>query len=145
MVERIVNACQGTVASKTITILGVTFKPNTDDIREAPSIAIVPELQRRGATIKVYDPEGMNEGKNVLSNVEWCKNAYQAMEQSDAVAILTEWNEFRGLDLNRIKSILNQPTIIDLRNIYDPIKMKQAGFNYSCIGRRTTAVDNYRD
>ncbi len=143
MVERILEACQGTVDGKTITILGITFKPNTDDIREAPSTVIIPELQRRGAIIKVYDPEGMTEAKTVLPNVEWCTNAYQAMEQSDAVAILTEWNEFRGLDLNRIKSVLNEPTIIDLRNIYDPSKMKQAGFNYICIGRKALPMDDY--
>ena len=95
-----------------------------------------PHSKGLGANIKAYDPEGMNEGKQILCDVEWCNNAYQAMEGAHGLAILTEWNEFRGLDFTRIKRALLQPTIIDLRNIYDPIKMKELGFNYTSVGRR---------
>ena len=138
MSEKILKACDNDIKNKTIAILGVTFKPNTDDIRDAPSLEIIPALQNLGANIKVYDPEGMNEGKQILCDVEWCDNAYQAMEAAHGLAILTEWNEFRGLDFARIKRALLQPTIIDLRNIYDPIKMKELGFNYTSVGRRTS-------
>ena len=135
MAEKILKACGNNIKNKTIAILGVTFKPNTDDIRDAPSLEIIPALQSLGANIKAYDPEGMNEGKQILNNVEWCDNAYQAMEGANGLAILTEWNEFRGLDFARMKRALIQPTIIDLRNIYDPIKMKALGFNYTSVGR----------
>ena len=136
MAGKILRACDNTIKNKTIAILGVTFKPNTDDIRDAPSLEIIPALQGLGANIKAYDPEGMNEGKQILSDVEWCDNAYQAMEGAHGLAILTEWNEFRGLDFARMKRALLQPTIIDLRNIYDPIKMKELGFNYTSVGRQ---------
>ena len=136
MAGKILRACDNTIENKTIAILGVTFKPNTDDIRDAPSLEIIPALQGLGANIKAYDPEGMNEGKQILSDVEWCDNAYQAMEGAHGLAILTEWNEFRGLDFARMKRALLQPTIIDLRNIYDPIKMKELGFNYTSVGRQ---------
>ena len=136
MAGKILRACDNTIKNKTIAILGVTFKPNTDDIRDAPSLEIIPALQGLGANIKAYDPEGMNEGKQILSDVEWCDNAYQAMEGAHGLAILTEWNEFRGLDFARMKTALLQPTIIDLRNIYDPIKMKELGFNYTSVGRQ---------
>ena len=136
MAEKILKACDNDVKNKTIAILGVTFKPNTDDIRDAPSLEIIPALQGLGANIKAYDPEGMNEGKQILCDVEWCNNAYQAMEGAHGLAILTEWNDFRGLVFARIIRALLQPTIIDLRNIYDPIKMKELGFNYTSVGRR---------
>ena len=136
MAEKILRACDNNIKNKTIAILGVTFKPNTDDIRDAPSLEIIPALQSLGANIKAYDPEGMNEGKQILSDVEWCDNAYQAMEGAHGLAILTEWNEFRGLDFARMKRALLQPTIIDLRNIYDPIRMKELGFNYTSVGRQ---------
>ena len=136
MAEKILRACDNNIKNKTIAILGVTFKPNTDDIRDAPSLEIIPALQNLGANIKAYDPEGMNEGKQILNDVEWCDNAYQAMEGANGLAILTEWNEFRGLDFARMKRALLQPTIIDLRNIYDPIKMKELGFNYTSVGRQ---------
>lgn len=138
MAEKIIRACDNDIKNKTIAILGVTFKPNTDDIRDAPSLEIIPALQNLGANIKAYDPEGMNEGKQILRDVKWCDNAYQAMEGAHGLAILTEWNEFRGLDFARIKRSLLQPTIIDLRNIYDPIKMKELGFNYTSVGRRSS-------
>ncbi|MDC0158636.1 UDP-glucose/GDP-mannose dehydrogenase family protein [Rhodospirillaceae bacterium] len=141
MAKKIINACSGNVTNKTLAILGVTFKPNTDDIRDAPSLDIIPTLQAEGANINVYDPEGMYEAKSVLKDVSWCNDAYQAMEGADAVAILTEWNEFRGLDLPRIKSLLKTPIVIDLRNIYNPKDMKDAGFVYSCVGRKEMGSD----
>ena len=136
MAKKIINACSGNVTDKTLAILGVTFKPNTDDMRDAPSLDIIPTLQAEGANIKAYDPEGMHEAKSVLKDVSWCNDAYEAMAGADAVAILTEWNEFRGLDLPRIKSLLKHPIVIDLRNIYNPEEMRDAGFIYSCVGRK---------
>ena len=138
MADKIIRGCEGSVRGKTIAILGITFKPNTDDIRDAPSLEIIPTLQKEGANIKAYDPEGMIEGKHVLTDVNWCENAYEAMEGAHAVAILTEWNEFRGLDVKRMKALLREPTIIDLRNIYDPVKMQEIGFNYTSIGRQSS-------
>jgi UDPglucose 6-dehydrogenase len=136
MAKKIINACSGNVTEKTLAILGVTFKPNTDDMRDAPSLDIIPTLQAEGANINAYDPEGMHEAKSVLKDVSWCNDAYEAMAGADAVAILTEWNEFRGLDLPRIKSLLKHPIVIDLRNIYNPEEMRDAGFIYSCVGRK---------
>ena len=136
MAKKILNACSGNVTDKTLAILGVTFKPNTDDMRDAPSLDIIPALQAEGANINAYDPEGMHEAKSLLKDVSWCNDAYEAMAGADAVAILTEWNEFRGLDLPRIKSLLRHPIVIDLRNIYNPEEMRDAGFIYSCVGRK---------
>ncbi|OJV46794.1 MAG: UDP-glucose 6-dehydrogenase [Alphaproteobacteria bacterium 43-37] len=135
MVQKIIDAFGGSVNDKTISVLGVTFKPNTDDMRESPSLRIIPILQERGATIKAYDPAGMEAAEAFLPGVMWCSNAYQTMEESDGVVILTEWNEFRALDLEKVKSILNQPLMIDLRNIYKPNEAKEAGFTYYSIGR----------
>ena len=124
---------------KTITILGLTFKPNTDDMRDSPSLDIVPSLLKKQCILRVYDPEGMDEarkyfGKN-SKNISWCKDAYEACLKSDALVILTEWNQFRALDLNKLKKILNHPIIIDLRNIYNPKELKELGFSYYSIGR----------
>ena len=141
MAKKIINACSGNVTEKTLAILGVTFKPNTDDMRDAPSLDIIPTLQAEGANINAYDPEGMHEAKSLLKDVSWCNDAYEAMAGADAVAILTEWNEFRGLDLPRIKSLLKNPIVIDLRNIYNPEEMRDAGFVYSCVGRREIGSD----
>ena len=105
-------------------------------MRDAPSLDIIPNLQAEGANINAYDPEGMNEAKVLLNDVSWCEDAYKAMDRADAVAILTEWNEFRGLDLSRIKSLLRAPIVVDLRNIYNPEEMEDAGFAYFCVGRR---------
>jgi UDPglucose 6-dehydrogenase len=139
MAEKIIAACGGSVARRTIAVLGLTFKPNTDDMRDAPSLAIVPALQAAGATVRAFDPEGMGEAKALLEGVEWCDNAYQTAAGADALAVLTEWNEFRALDLARLKSLLRQPVICDLRNIYNPSQMAVAGFRYSSIGRPATA------
>jgi UDPglucose 6-dehydrogenase len=133
---RIIRACGGSVEGKTIAVLGLTFKPNTDDMRESASLAIIPALRGAGATIRAFDPEGMVEAKKLLEGVTFCEGAYDAMGGADAVVILTEWNEFRALDLRRVRELLRSPTIIDLRNIYKPADMADAGFYYFSIGRR---------
>jgi UDPglucose 6-dehydrogenase len=135
MAGRVIAACGGSVAGKTIAVLGVTFKPNTDDMRDAPSLVIVPALQAAGATLRGYDPAGMTEGSRLLSDVTWCEDAYSATQDSDALVILTEWNEFRALDLVRVREALKTPILVDLRNIYDPVEMSELGFRYSCVGR----------
>ncbi len=135
MVEKIVAAAGGSVAGLTLAVLGVTFKPNTDDMRESPSLAILPALQAAGARIRAYDPHGMTEAKAHFTDVTWCRDAYDAMDGAAALIILTEWNQFRALDLNRAKALLRQPLMVDLRNIYEPDEMAAAGFSYHCVGR----------
>ncbi len=135
MADKIVAACGGSVEGKTIAVLGVTFKPNTDDMRDAPSLAIIPRLQEQGATIRAFDPAGMAEANTLLPDVEWCKDAFTAMTGADALAILTEWNEFRALNLERVKKTLRAPVLVDLRNIYEPREMAARGFYYNSIGR----------
>jgi UDPglucose 6-dehydrogenase len=135
MAQRVIEACGGTVQGKTVAVLGLTFKPNTDDMRDAPALDIVPTLQEAGASIRAYDPEGMDEARKLLPNVEFCAGAYEAMRGADALVIVTEWNEFRALDLGQIKSLLRQPVIVDLRNVYSPVEMQAAGFRYRSIGR----------
>ena len=135
MADRIVEACGGSVAGKTIAVLGVTFKPNTDDVRESPSLVMLPGLAERGARIRAFDPAGMEEAGRILDGVVWCRDAYDAMTGADALVILTEWNEFRALDLERVKGLLRTPLIVDLRNIYDPGTVAAAGFRYVSIGR----------
>ena len=135
MAGKVIEACGGSVNSKTIAVLGLTFKPNTDDMRDAPSLEIVPALQAAGAAVRAFDPEGMDEAKKLMSGVEWCGDAYATMDGADAVVIITEWNQFRLLDLKRIKSLLKQPVMVDLRNIYKPGELAAAGFRYYSIGR----------
>lgn len=135
MADRIISACGGSVDGKTIGILGLAFKPNTDDMRDAPSLDIVPALIEAGATVKAFDPEAMEEAKKLLDGIEYCDSAYKTIEGADAMVVLTEWNEFRGMDLERIKEALKHPIIVDLRNVYDPVEMVENGFSYSCVGR----------
>jgi UDPglucose 6-dehydrogenase len=135
MAGRIIKACDGKVEGKTVAILGVTFKPNTDDMRDAPSLEILPALLKAGAKVRAFDPEGMRQAAPLLPGIEWCKTAYEAMTGADAVAILTEWNEFRALDIQRMKTIMKAPVMIDLRNIYNTAEMVAAGFRYSSVGR----------
>ncbi len=135
MAGRVIEACGGSVAGKTIAVLGLTFKPNTDDMREAPSLEMIPALQAAGATVRAFDPEGMDQAEPMLPDVQWCQNAYEAMTGADAVAIVTEWNEFRGLDMERVKEALKAPVMVDLRNIYNPQDMVGAGFDYFSVGR----------
>ncbi|MFQ5958991.1 MAG: UDP-glucose dehydrogenase family protein, partial [Alphaproteobacteria bacterium] len=138
MADKIVAACGGSVKDKTIAVLGVTFKPNTDDMRNAPSLVIVPALMAAGASVRAFDPAGMDEAKDHLDGVVWCDDAYAAMDGADALVILTEWNEFRALDLGCIKGLLKAPLMVDLRNIYEPDDLAAAGFRYICVGRGTT-------
>jgi len=135
MADRIVAFAGGDVSGKTIGILGLTFKPNTDDMRDAPALDIVPALIKAGATVKAYDPEGMDEAAKLLDGVTFCHDAYSAMQGADVIAILTEWNEFRNLNLERVREIAKEPAIIDLRNVYEPEGMAAAGFRYESIGR----------
>jgi len=134
MAHKIIETCGG-VDGKTIAILGVTFKPNTDDMRDSPSLEIVAALQDAGATIRAFDPEGMEEAQTMMADITWCADAYETMREADAVGIITEWNQFRALDLERAKSLLKAPVMIDLRNIYDPQDMSSAGFTYVSVGR----------
>jgi UDPglucose 6-dehydrogenase len=139
MADRITAGCGGSVTGKTIAVLGLTFKPNTDDMRESPSLSILPLLIEAGATIRAFDPEGMGEAKKLLPELDYCGDAYQALEGADALVLLTEWNEFRALDLARVRRLLRAPVVIDLRNIYQPDEMTAAGFVYHSIGRAAVA------
>mgnify|MGYP001327908520 FL=1 len=141
MASRIVTACDGSVVGKSIAVLGLTFKPNTDDMRESPSLDIVPALQAAGAVVRAFDPEGMDEAKKVLQDVVWCGDTYEAIDGSNAAVIVTEWNEFRSLDFERMKNIMKSPILVDLRNVYDPNHVRAAGFAYSCVGRPTAMVE----
>lgn len=134
MADKIIGAF-GDVVGKTIAVLGVTFKPNTDDMRDSPSLDIIPALQAAGAKVRAFDPEGMHEAGKLLPEVDWARNTYEAMTQADGVVILTEWNEFRALDFTRMKSLLKRPLLVDLRNIYTPREVADAGFEYHSIGR----------
>ena len=140
MARKIIDACGGDVAGKTIAVLGLTFKPNTDDMRDSPSLVIVPRLIEAGATVRAFDPVGMDEAKKALDGPVWCRDAYDAMDGADAVAIVTEWNEFRALNLERVKSLLKKPVMIDLRNVYRPQQMRDTGFDYVSIGRASVSA-----
>jgi UDPglucose 6-dehydrogenase len=134
--RKVMTACGGSVRGKTIAILGLTFKPNTDDMRDAPSIAVIRYLQDNGARIRAYDPKGMEQAKAELTDVEYASNAYDCVAGADALCILTEWEQFRALDLDRIQALLRAPVIVDLRNIYKPDDMRRRGYTYYSIGRR---------
>lgn len=134
IVKKIKNALWN-LNNKTIAILGLSFKPDTDDMREAPSIAIVAKLQEEGAKIKAYDPQAMEVAKKILPDITYCDTPYQAAKDSDALIIITEWDEFKNLDLLKVKKLLKQPVIIDGRNIFDPSQMKELGFSYHGVGR----------
>jgi UDPglucose 6-dehydrogenase len=135
MAKRIITALNGDVSGKTIAILGLTFKPNTDDMRDAPALDIIRALQAGGAKIRAFDPEGMEEAAHLLNGVEFVGGPYEAVAGADAMAIITEWDQFRALDLGRIKQALSAPIVIDLRNIYKPAEMRALGFTYVSVGR----------
>ena len=135
MARKVVSACGGSVRGKTIALLGLTFKPNTDDMREAPSLAIVTALQDGGARIRAYDPEGMDHARKLLDGVTYADSAYACIEGADAMVIVTEWDEFRALDLGRAKGLLKSPVLVDLRNIYRPDAVAKLGFVYESVGR----------
>jgi UDPglucose 6-dehydrogenase len=136
MAARIISACDGSVRGKIIGILGVSFKPNTDDMREAPSLSIIPALQDNGATVRAYDPAAMKEAAHHLPNVIWCDSAYAVAADAQALVLLTEWNEFRALDFERLRAAMRRnPTFIDLRNVYRGDQLIAAGFSYHGIGK----------
>ncbi len=134
MAQRVIAACGNDVKGKTIAVLGVTFKPNTDDMRDAPSLDILPLLQQAGAKLRAYDPAGMKEAAAMLPDITWCKDAYDALTGSDAAVLITEWNEFRGLEAEKIAALLNHKILVDLRNVYKPEDMRDAGLQYTRIG-----------
>ena len=135
MGRRVIQAAGGSVADKKIALLGLTFKPNTDDMRDSPAIDIVRVLQDNGARVSAFDPEGRKQAELLLEDVEFAEDAYDAMDGADALVLVTEWNEFRALDLDRVKRLLKAPIIVDLRNIYRPDQMRAAGFEYTSVGR----------
>jgi UDPglucose 6-dehydrogenase len=137
MVKKIRDMLGGSEAGKTIGVLGLTFKPETDDMREAPAVSILPALMEKGARIRAHDPKGMEEAKKYLPpEVEYAANAYDACAGADAVVLLTEWNQYRALDLAKLRAAMNTPVFIDLRNVYDPERMKSEGFRYAGVGRK---------
>ena len=135
MAGKVIKAMGGDVSGKTIGVLGLAFKQNTDDMRDAPSLDIVPALIEAGATIKAFDPEAMGEAAKLMDGLNYAENAYEAVDGADAMIILTEWDQFRALDLDRIKASLNSDVVVDLRNIYTPEDMAKRGFEYTSIGR----------
>jgi UDPglucose 6-dehydrogenase len=135
MARKIIDAAGGDLSGKTIAVLGLTFKPNTDDMRDAPALDIVPALQAAGAKVRAFDPEGMAEARQMLRDVEFAKGPYDCIAGADAVAILTEWDQFRAMDWERVKAALKTPLVVDLRNIYRPEEMRSRGFTYVSIGR----------
>jgi UDPglucose 6-dehydrogenase len=139
MAEKIIAALGGTVAGKTLAVLGLTFKPNTDDMRDAPSLVILSRLVEAGAVIRAFDPAGIAEAQKLLPELVYCSDAYAAIEGAEALVLLTEWNEFRALDLARVGRLLMTPLVVDLRNIYRPAEMTAAGLCYVSIGRPAAA------
>ncbi len=135
MARKVIRACGGSVRGKTIALLGLTFKPDTDDMREAPSLAIAAGLQDVGAKVRAYDPEGIEQARPLLPAVTFAEDAYSCAEDADAVVIVTEWNAFRALDLKRLRAAMRTPVLVDLRNIYDPVTAAQHGFAYQGVGR----------
>ena len=134
MVERIKQS-MGDLKGKTLAVLGLSFKPNTDDIRDAPSVPIIKSLLKEGAKIRAYDPVSMDSAEKILPEIKYCKDPYNTLKGADALIIMTEWNQFRNLELDKIKALLNSPFFFDLRNIYDPQKMREKGFQYYSVGR----------
>ncbi len=135
MAKKVIAALGGRAAGKTVAALGLTFKPNTDDMRDAPSLVILPELVERGVKVRAHDPVGMAEARKLMPDLQYFDDAYDAIAGADALVILTEWNSYRALDLGRVKSLLRSPIIVDLRNIYRPDEMEQLGYRYTSLGR----------
>ncbi|MBN1841164.1 MAG: UDP-glucose/GDP-mannose dehydrogenase family protein [Deltaproteobacteria bacterium] len=135
MIERIISALGGDLKGATVGILGLTFKPNTDDMRESPTIPIIKGLQEKGARIQAFDPAGMDHAKEHLHDIDYKKDSYEAAEGADVLVLATEWNRFRNIDWDRMKQLLKHPIVVDLRNIYKPKRMRAQGFQYTSIGR----------
>jgi UDPglucose 6-dehydrogenase len=140
MAKRVIDACGGSVRGKTVAVLGLTFKPETDDMRDAPSLSIVARLAGDGAKIRAFDPEGMQQARPILPEcVTYCRDAFDAAQDADALVLITEWNEFRALSPSRLRKAMRGRVLVDLRNVYDPIAMRKAGFEYHCVGRPGSA------
>ncbi|WP_312160363.1 UDP-glucose/GDP-mannose dehydrogenase family protein [Phenylobacterium sp.] len=135
MASKVSEAVPGELAGKTVGVLGLTFKPNTDDMRDAPSLDIIPALQAMGAKVQAFDPEGVHEARNMLQDVVFKEDSYEAAAGADALVIITEWDQFRALDLDRVKDVMRTPVLVDLRNIYRPDDVRGRGFKYASIGR----------
>ena len=135
MATKIIDAMGGDVSGKTIGVLGLAFKPNTDDMRDAPSLDIIPALIAAGATVRAYDPEAMEEASHLIEGIEYTDNPYATLKDADAMVIITEWDQFRALDMSRVKGCLKGNVVVDLRNIYDPDYMAKQGFDYTSVGR----------
>jgi UDPglucose 6-dehydrogenase len=135
MADKVLAACGGSLQGKTVAVLGLTFKPNTDDMREAPSLVIVPALEAQGARVRSYDPHGMAEAHKLMPRLETATDPYACVEGADAMVIVTEWDQFRALDLDRVKRAMRSPVVVDLRNIYKPADMAEKGFTYVSVGR----------
>jgi UDPglucose 6-dehydrogenase len=140
MARKVIGALEGDIAGKTVALLGLTFKPNTDDMRESPSIPLVLTLLDKGARIRAYDPQGMDEAKRVLPDITYAPSAYACVEGADVTVIVTEWEEFRALDLKRLRAAMAQPVIVDLRNVYRPDEMERHGIRYDSIGRQSSTT-----
>jgi UDPglucose 6-dehydrogenase len=145
MGDKVIAAMGGAVRGKTIGILGLTFKPNTDDMREAPSIAIIETLRDAGAIIRAFDPEGMGTARSIIEQIQYCEDAYQVAEGADCLVLVTEWNAFRSLDFARLKALMTTPALVDLRNVYRRKEVEAAGFAYSSIGRPSSVEDDDAD
>ncbi len=135
MARKVLAACGGSVRNKTIAVLGLTFKPNTDDMRDSPAISIITALQDAGARVNAFDPEGMEQARHYLENLNYCSDPYACCKDAAALVIVTEWDAFRALDLGRVKALLSDPVLVDLRNIYEPAEVRRQGFKYLSIGR----------
>ena len=135
MARKVSAMFAGTFRGKTVAVLGLTFKPNTDDMRESPSLALITALQDMGARVRAFDPAGMSQAQTLLQDVTYCEDAYDCAEGADALVIATEWEQFRALDLERLRDLMACPVVIDLRNVYRPEDMYRHGFAYSSIGR----------
>jgi UDPglucose 6-dehydrogenase len=135
LAKRVIDACDGSVEGKIVAVLGLTFKPNTDDMREAPSLALVPALLQAGAVVHAHDPQGMEQAKPLLAGATFCNGPYEAAEGADVLVIVTEWDAYRALDFDRLKQAMKSAVVVDLRNIYRPDEMAAKGFRYSSVGR----------
>jgi UDPglucose 6-dehydrogenase len=142
MTRKIRHALGGHEGGKTIAILGLAFKPETDDVRDSPAVTIISKLLEHGALVHAHDPQAMDEAAKLLAGVKFCSNAYEACQGADAVVLMTEWNEYRALDLLRIKAALKAPVFVDLRNVYRPAAMRQLGFSYYSVGRSPVNAPN---
>jgi UDPglucose 6-dehydrogenase len=140
MARKVVAALNGDVRGKKIAVLGLTFKPETDDMRDAPSISIIQALQDGGAEVFAYDPEGMEASRAMLDNMTYGTSPYDIAEGADALVIVTEWNQFRALDFQRLRTIMGRPLVVDLRNVYKPDEVKRHGFAYVSVGRGTSPM-----